>query len=320
MKILLLELSGSDSCARQPSRYSGAGPTMRRLVENVDNSSIAAEESCFEGDTNNKCISLSKADVENIRNHQPLNPYLFGNDYDVIVYANPGLILNTQKPQICWTVGAYEEINPEIKYLLVHNLKWQKPQIKSPNTKIHEFVLGIDIPPFQEYEKESFIFSCGNQYPQVNSHILARWAVKNKIKVVFAGPIDPTYKQIFLNEIDYNWATYIGQIDETEKIKLMKKARCYIDLVSHPINGPRLSVKSAWSYGCSVISTPVGVMPEVIEQNKNGFIIKDELEFVDAFKASSSINQKDCWNTSNKYSIEKMVESFKKVVNEISLS
>ena len=318
MKILLLELSTSDSCARLPSRYSGAGPTMRRLVENIDNCYIAAEKSCFENDANDKCILLHKEDIENIRNNQPLNPYLFGNDYDIVVYADPILVLNTQKPQICWAPGAYEKVHPEIKHLLVHNLKWQKPIVQNQNTKIHEFVLGIDIPKiFQEYQKSNYIFHCGNHYELVHSDMAANWCRNNKIKCLFAGPIDDSFRDKFLNEIDYEYTFYLNQITEEEKIKILKKARCCIDLVTHEINGPRLSCKQSWAYNTPVISTNFGIMPEVINRGKDGFIITNEKEFLEAYHQSQYINQKVCWDTSQAWSLDKMVDSFCKVINEV---
>lgn len=320
MKILLLELSCSDSCAKNPSRYSGSGPTMRRLAENLDNCYLAAEESCFEGDITEKCIPLCKDYIEVIKKGGLLNNYLnyCCGQYDLIVYCNPNIVLNTEKPQICWAVGANEEIHPQIKHLLLHNAKWQQPLIKNPETKIYEFILGIDIPPFQVENKTIDVFQCSNHYSAINSDLVAYWCTKNGIKAVFAGPIDPNYKKTFLKQIDYNYATYIGQIDEAEKIRLMKKARCYTSLVSHNINGPQLSVKQAWSYGCSVISSRMGIMPEVIKNGINGFIIKDEEEFVDAVKTYSwEIDQKSCWETANQWSLPKMVDSFKNVVEKV---
>ena len=323
-KILLLELSTSDSCSRSPGRYGGAGSTLRRLAENIPNCYITAEKSCFEDDVNDKCVPLEKWSIDFIRNgylsgvnNAKLDNHIVLKDYDILVYCNPSLVLETVKPQLVWALGAYERIHPGIKHLLVHNLKWQQPQIQTPETKIHEFVLGIDIPPFEEYQKEDFIFSCGNQYSQVNSHVLANWAVRNKMKIVFAGPIDPTYKKTFLSTIDYNWAIYIGQIDEEEKIKLMKKSRCYVDLVLHNINGPRLSVKQAWSHGCSVISTSMGIMPEVIQPGINGFLINNEDEFINAIAESKQIKQLNCYNTSLQWSTEKMCSSFLSVVNNV---
>ena len=316
MKILLLELNSSETCARKPSRYGGSGRTLRCLAENIDNCYLAAEESCFEGDINEKCICLKRNDIESIKNGTNLY-YLLGN-CDLFVYANPLLVLNTEKPQLCWSVGANENINPNIKNLLLHNPKWQSPRIQSPNTKVHEFVLGIDIPPFEEYKKSIDVFQCSNHYSAINSHWVANWCVKHKIKGVFAGPIDINYKQTFLNEIDYNYATYIGQIDEDEKIRLMKMARCYTSIIAYPINGPQLSIKQAWSYNCIIVSTEMGIMPEVVKHGENGFIIHSEDEFVDAVKAHSwEINQKDCWGASLRWSAPRMVESFKKVVEGV---
>ena len=319
MNILLLSLNG-DPLSKSPRTYGGAGRTLKLLAENLDNTYLAGEEKCFEGDLNEKTLPLSPRLISQIRDGLSVDGVLrdrHGFEFDLVVYADSGITLCTEKPQLCWSVGAEEKINPYIKHLLTHNLKWQKPVIQNPETKIHEFVLGIDIPAFEEYEKEDFLFNCGNQYHLANSGALANLAVKNKIKVIFAGPIDPNHRSIFLNEIDYKWATYIGQIDEAEKIKLMKKARYYIDLPGHHLNGPRLSTKMAWSYNCVVISTPMGIMPEVIVEGKNGYIIKNEDDLVSAVSKLPLFNQLDCFNTATQWSLDKMCKSFLGVVNEV---
>ena len=314
MKILLLELSGSDSCSRKPNRYAGAGPSLRRVAENLDNCWLAAEESCFENDISDKCIRLTKESVKNLKSGS--KDSLLLDDYDVLVYSDHNIVLNTEKPQICWAVGANEKINPEIKHLLLHNAKWQQPIIQNSETKIYEFVLGIDIPEFEKYDKENYVFQCSNHYYQINSDVVANFCKKNGITALFAGPISEDYRKAFLQQIDNKYTFYLGEIKESEKIKLLQKARCYTNLVGHNINGPQLGVKQAWAYGSPVIATNMGIMPEIIKQN-NGFIIKDEHGFVEAFNAAQFIDQKECWNTANNWSTEKMVNSFKLVVEEV---
>lgn len=318
MKILLLELSGSDSVSRSPSKYGGAGITLRRLAENIDDCYLAAEASCFEGDISEKCIPINKQIIEYIRNQESksLTYYEMGK-FDAYVYCNPSITLQTGKLQICWAVGANESINPEIKYLLLHNAKWQQPIIKNFNTKIHEFVLGIDIPPFEIRNKQDIIFECSNHYPEINSHILANWCRNNKITVLLAGPISKNYEQQFLHEIDYQYTFYLGQIKEEEKIKILKIAKGYAGLWSHAINGPTLGVKQALAYQCFIISTPMGIMSEIIQNEINGFLIKNEQDFMNAWNNRNKPDQLECWNTAQKWSLTKMVDSFKNVIYKI---
>lgn len=319
MKILLLELSCADSTSRSPSKYGGAGITMRRIAENIDNCYIAAEESTFEGDITNKCIPVSKQIIEYIRgSHEYSFTYHNLNKFDIYVYCNPSIILQIDKPQICWALGQNEKINLKIENLLLHNSRWQQPIIQNLCTKIYEFTLGIDIPEFKQYEKEDFGFQCSNHYYQINSAIIANWCRKHGIKWLFAGPISQDYKKVFLNEIDYKNTFYLGQIDESEKIKLLKRARCYSNCVGIHQNGPQLGVKQAWSYCCPIVSTNMGIMTEVIQNGQNGFLISNEEEFILAWQQSQKIDQKTCWNTAQNWSMDKMVESFKNVINEVT--
>jgi|SRR3990167_4490689 len=316
-KILLLELSGSDSCARQPSRYSGCGPTFRRLVENLENCYLAAEESCFEGDVNEKCVSLTREDINSIKNGSKL--FNFKNDifgqFDVVVYSNPSLVLNTSKPQICWAVGQNEKVYKKVKYLLLHDKSGQNPIIENHKTKIFEFVLGISVPMFEVYQKQDFILQVTNHYPQINSNVLARWALKYKIKTIFAGPISEKYQ--LLDYIDYESTFYLGEIKQEEKIKLLKKAKLISSVYSFPINGPPLFCKEGLGFGCGLLSARIPSIEKILKEGHNGFFVLDEASFVDAWNHRHYIDQKDCWNTANKWNLNKMVFSFQKVIDSV---
>lgn len=315
MKILLLELSCSDSVSKNPSRYGGAGITFRRLAENIDNCYFAAERFCFENDLNDKCIPLATEQINWIRYGQNLNDYPQLRGFDLYVYCNPSIVLNTEKPQACWGVGQSENIHPEIKHLLLHDPKCQSPILGCQNTKIHEFVLGIDIPPFQYYNKSDCIVQISNHYPQINSIILAQWALKHKIKTIFAGPISDQYP--LLDYIDYNTTFYLGQIKQEEKIKLLKMAKCAAALYSFPINGPPLFCKEALSYGCWFLSSPIPSMAKTIRKGVNGFLIRNEQEFLDAWNNRDNPDQLECWNTARQWSVDNMINSFIIVTDKI---
>ncbi len=301
MKTLFLDLSLSEDFSG--NKYGGISKTFATLQRHLPNSYLGGAAHSFENyNIDNKIIINNKEEI----------PY---GDFDLILHAQTNTHLKTNKPVLVWAPGQNETIHPENTNLLLHNKNTQNPLISNPETKIHEFVLGIEIPEFQEYKKEDLIVQISNHYPQIGSHILAGLCDKYKINCVFAGPVAGDYREQFFQSVDTNQYTYyIGEISESEKISWLKRAKYYGNLLLHHINEPQLGVKQALSFGCGIIATSVPAMTGLIRNGYNGFLISTEMDFVRMF---GDIKQKNCWDSVQKYSIANMTESFKIAAEEV---
>lgn len=315
MKILAIE-TGSEDISAYPLKYGGCGRTLYLLGRCISDFYIAGSlESLRNCDLRNKIV-LSDKEINDINSTGNLNNW--DNEFDLIFHAKGNQYLTTKKPTLVWIPGQYASVHPGNVNILLHNAKTQNPQITNPQTKIYEFTLGISIPEFQEYCKEDIIFECSNHYPQIQSHILAHFCRKYKIKGVFAGPLDPLYKDVFLSEIDSIDTFYLGEISEEIKIEWLKKARFVGGLYNYSLNSMPLAMKQAMSYGCGALVTKLGPIGELIKRGETGFFLRNEEDFVMALKNKDLINQKKCWETiNNNFSVEKMVESFNQAAYNI---
>jgi glycosyltransferase involved in cell wall biosynthesis len=139
---------------------------------------------------------------------------------------------------------------------------------------------GIDVDsfPFQEH-KEDWLLFVGRFSPDKGAHLAIDAARAAGRYIVLAGKAsEPNEKQYFEQEIRHRLgddATYIGELDASAKRDLYAKAACLL----FPIRWPEpfgMVMIEAMACGTPVIAFPFGSVPEVIEDGRTGFIVRDE--------------------------------------------
>jgi glycosyltransferase involved in cell wall biosynthesis len=312
LKILAIDLSASEDIRLNPKKYGGVGRTLRILSDNIDDFFIVGNKDLI--DKSYKFIGLERKELDNIRGGEELSNYI-KEDYDLIFHTCPNINLNTEINQLVWVVGQGENVHVYNKNILLHNKRNQKPILFSEDHKIHEFVLGIDIPPFKQHIKEDFLVQVSNHFPHINSISLASLCIKYGIKCYFGGPISEGYP--LLEYIDNKNTFYLGEIPEQEKIDLVSRASFYVSLYSFPINEPPLSIKQSLSLGTPILSNMIGGIKDLLQDGINGFNVFNEDSFLNAWNNRKNINYLDCYNSSLNYSKDKMIDSFKRVLEDL---
>ncbi|MEK6883652.1 MAG: glycosyltransferase [Nanoarchaeota archaeon] len=321
MKILYCDLneeSHSESYSISPKRYGGgrifAAHAKEILNTNEDEFWLYSDKKSFEDITNlerkDRCIELSYEDKDRLRKGEPIKNIIKDVDkFDLIFHHHTSYFLNLEEikaKQSCWSLGVQEIINPSFQYAIFYN-SYQHPRI-TPNTNQLYAIIGKPIPDFKEYKKEDFIFQCTRHTSTFGSIQVASFCQKYNIEAYFAGPIDKGYP--LLDYIDNIKTHYLGIIPEETKNEYYKRAR--ISTFIHSWHTPfNLSAIESLSYGTPIMATDVGFWNSLITP-KNGFLVRDEKSFVDAYNNSLELKQKDCWNTSAKYSVSNMISQFYK--------
>jgi len=307
MKILLLDLSdGSEDFSG--NRYGGIGRTFYQIWRDNPNTYIAGHPNSF-----SRAIHERFYFIENSAAIIDFDcPWL--KEFDLVIHTRTNVFLKTDVPQLVWCPGQGETVHKDHRFVLLHNPEGQKPNIQG-SPKIFKFVLGIDVPEFQEHEKEDCIVQISNHYPQIQTHIIIDFCNRNKIKGYFGGPMAEGYD---IKSLCNGFETrYLGVVTEDVKINLLKKAKLFSCLLGFPINETMLSVKQALSYGCGIIATPIGHMTKSIYPGVNGFFVTCEADIENAWNNRNTIKQKNCYDSIQKYSAAAMKESLDKVFKEI---
>lgn len=323
MKIAYIDLNYPDhyeSYSINPKKYGGGRIFAAYAKELISNFHIFADPRSFEDvdpkvENSENCHPITSEVAMAIRNGgdiEALIPELAG--YDMFVHHFTNIHLNTKKPQICWSLGYEEVLHPDNKHVMLYGRKHQNLRMTGNNHVIHDVIIGsfFTMPEFKE-DKEDYIFQCTRHTNCFGSVDVAKICMKNNIRCYFAGPIDKGYP--LMDYIDNKNTFYFGVISESKKSLYTSRARLYTFIHSWPTPF-NLSAIEALKYGTPIVATPVGFWPDLIQEGKNGFIIRNEEEFLEAWKKSANINQDDCIETAKKYSVANMITTFKEAITK----
>lgn len=328
MKVLYLDVNplGTSVCEDysfdNPRRYGGGSVFARWMRKmNPNGFNIIAHSKCFENmSESNGCIVWDEGAQEKVLAGEPIvNLIPNAESYDLFLTHNPAVYLNLEglkTKQAAWCVGYLDTVHPKQEHLFLYN-EFQHPKILNPNTKSHKITIGKLLPEFKEYEKEDYIFQCSRQCALFSSSLIARFCIENKIRGVFAGPLDKDCD--LMSYIDNKTTFYLGQISEEEKIDYTKRARLYTLLHNWPTPFS-LSAVEALSFGTPVACVKTGFWPSLIKHSVNGFFVGSEQALLAAYECAQHVSQFDCWLSAAPFSVPNMVESVlnacRKVINE----
>ena len=143
-------------------------------------------------------------------------------------------------------------------------------------------------------------------------------------KLILAGNIGSDAQQKYfdeniVNEIDDTQISYAGEVGLIKKVKLLQNAEALLMPIKweEPFG---LVMIEAMACGTPVIAFNRGSVPEIIADGKVGYIVKqdDVHAMADAVGRIERINRRDCReHVAGNFSIEKMVEGYEKVYNQI---
>jgi len=141
------------------------------------------------------------------------------------------------------------------------------------------------------------------------------------IKLLLAGPVGREEKKFFETQVKPRLVPgqikYVGEIGQKEKNEFFGSAQALL----YPINWEEpfgLVMIEAQACGTPVIAFRRGSIPEIIEDGKTGFIVKNIKEMAVAIKNINTIKREDCRKrVESLFSIEKMVSDYEKIYYEL---
>jgi glycosyltransferase involved in cell wall biosynthesis len=163
--------------------------------------------------------------------------------------------------------------------------------------------------------KRDFAVSLGRICPEKGFHIAIRAAKKAGVQLFLTGQVFPfeTHQRYFaeqiLPELD-SLRRFIGPTTMRRKRRLLASARCLIAPSLVPETSS-LVAREALACGTPVIAFDRGALPEVIDDGKTGFIVRDESELPDAIRACGSLDPEECRSAAReRFSSERMVKDY----------
>jgi len=209
----------------------------------------------------------------------------------------------------------YKKYNGKVFYVSISNAD-RSPDLDYVKTIHH----GIDIKLFDfEPEPDDYLLFFGRIHHDKGAKEALEIARACNKKLILAGIIqdEDYYRQHIEPHLDNDHAVYVGSADPVQRNQLLGKA----GVLLHPIqfNEPfGLSVIESMACGTPVIAFNKGSMPELIENGKNGFLVKTVNEAIEATAHINDIDRSDCRRHVEKYfTVDRMVEEYIQVYKTV---
>lgn len=244
---------------------------------------------------------------------------LIHNNFDFLPLTYSGLI----KTPLITTIHGFssQKIIPVFKkYNKIGNYVSISNADRSPKLDYMATVYnGLNIEDFDFVEQPGdYLLYFGRIHHDKGTSEAIEIAKRTNKKLLIAGIIQDEgyYKQKVEPELN-DQIQYIGHAGPEKRNELLGKATALL----HPINFNEpfgMSVAEAMLCGTPVIAFNKGSMPELIKQEKTGFLVNSVDEAVDAISALKNIVRKDCreWAASQ-FSSDKMVDDYYNLYQQI---
>lgn len=129
--------------------------------------------------------------------------------------------------------------------------------------------------------QQNYVCFLGRLDQDKNPHMAIELAIKLGIKIKVAGKVDHHGRRYFNSIIKpylkHPLVEYLGELDFSQKIKLLKYAKCNL----HPTGFREpfgLTIIEAAFVGTPTLAITKGSIPELIEDGKTGILVEDFIE------------------------------------------
>jgi len=138
-----------------------------------------------------------------------------------------------------------------------------------------------------------------------------------KLDRVVDAPHDVLYFKQFVEPKLSDQIKWVGEVNETERNKLMSEALCSL----HPITWPEpfgLTLIESMACGTPVVAFNLGSIPELIEDGKSGYVVEDVSQMIEAVANILKIDREYCRKyVLNRFSVKNMVDGYEEIYNKI---
>jgi glycosyltransferase involved in cell wall biosynthesis len=158
---------------------------------------------------------------------------------------------------------------------------------------------GANIPGLAaRHAKKNFAVALGRICPEKGFHIAVDAAKRADVPLILGGEVFgyATHAEYWRSELlpkldrKHRW---IGPVDFARKRRLLTAARCLL-VPSLVAETGSLVAMEALACGTPVIAFPNGVLSEIVEHGKTGFIVHNAEEMAQAIRRADQINPETC--------------------------
>jgi len=174
----------------------------------------------------------------------------------------------------------------------------------------------VEFGSFSE-EKKDYLFYIGRIERKKGIHKMVELAKLTKTRLILAGIIkDQDYfEKITTNS--QNLVKFVGEINEKEKDKFMREAKCVLCMSEDEPFG--LFVPEANSRGTPVLAPASGSMPELINNGYNGYLFYNLNEAKNLVRMINQIDPENCLHAAENFRPKKVATEYLEVYKKVLL-
>jgi len=233
-------------------------------------------------------------------------------------FLKPPIITTLHHPLTEETIILYKKF-PNINFIAISkNQRRLGPGINIVKTIYH----GL---PIEKYdfnpEPKNYLLWLSKIMPEKGIAQAIDIAKLSGENLIISGNIPPEYGDYFDFRIkpliDGKKIQFVGASDFSKKIELLKNAKAFL----FPVKRPEpfgLVVIEAMACGTPVIAFKEGSMPELIEDGKTGFLVKNIEEACQSLKKINKISREYCREYVKKnFNLKRMVNRYEKLYKKV---
>ena len=209
----------------------------------------------------------------------------------------------------------YRKYNGKVSYVSISDAD-RSPDLDYIKTIHH----GIDIRQFDFVPTPNdYLLFFGRMHDDKGPRQAIEIARASNKKLIMAGIVQDQayYDQYVAPKIDDDKVIYVGSVGPTDRNRLLGSALALL----HPIQFDEpfgLSVIESMACGTPVIAFDRGSMPELIENGKNGFLVGNEDEAIEAVSHIGGVDRSACRrHVEQHFTVERMVDQYIEVYEMI---
>lgn len=183
---------------------------------------------------------------------------------------------------------------------------------------------GINVSTFDYSDKPlDYLAFLGRISPEKGPSYAIEIAKKTNRRLIIAAKIDPVDEQYFEDKIkpliDGDQISFIGEIGHSDKVKLLKNARVLLSPLQWDEPFGIVNIE-AMACGTPVIAINRGSMPEIIVNEKTGYLCSSIDEMIDRLPSIDKISRSACRrhveeNFSSKLMAERYLTTYQQVID-----
>jgi glycosyltransferase involved in cell wall biosynthesis len=153
--------------------------------------------------------------------------------------------------------------------------------------------------------------------PEVAIEAACRAGIPIKIAAKIGDKDRDFYEDVVKPMLRHPLVEYIGEINENEKLAFLGNAKALLFPICWPEPFGMVMIE-AMACGTPVIAFPYGSVPEIVEPDVNGMIVRSVEQMVDAIQTIDQISRADVRKSFEaRFTVERMVGDYLKVYRRL---